>query len=488
MNNLKGTLLSGFLWTGFQTVGTKLISLISQLLLAWLLVPDDFGKIGIASSITGIIFLIQTFGLSDVLISRNKVFDHTTNLAKSISLVMGSLCLILTFTSSFFAQYIYQDSEIRNIILIFCLSIPFSTMSVVSDAKLRIDLRFRELSIVKVVEFLVSQFSIILFVVVGFGVYSFVLGPFIGAVIRYFWLINLSGLTHTFKITFHHWRFLFSNSLYGFFHSICQSVIRQSDYLILGLFASKSEVGIYFLGYSLSVQVIGFLVNSLAPILFPSLMKIPINEKGRIKNVLMKITIVFAFLGMPFAFWQTSIIEPLVLVFFQEKWYDMIPVVQILSLGIGFNVISSLWGPALRIKSKFKEQSIYSFCFMVFFISLITPFSYLYGIKGIAIAVSMYYFVSGPLLLYLSFGSYGVSWSEILNVIFKYFGLSLITYGTVYFLTFVFDFNLYLSLIFNGLFSPIFYFGILTYKDENFMNFLEEIKIKSFLSKIKVLK
>lgn len=475
---LKASLFSGFIWTAFQTVGTKLISLAAQLALAWLLVPDDFGKVGIAFSITGIIFLIQNFGLSDVLISRGKSFSNVFHLSKTISFIMGLICLVFTIAAAFIAEIVYNDSEIKNIILIFCLSVPFSAMAVVPDAKLRIDLKFKKLSIIRVSEFLVAQLSIIIFVLLNFGVYSFVLGPLLGSILKYIAVHKVSKLPHTFKFTLHHWKFIFSNSLFGFFHSICQSAIRQTDYLILGLFVTKAEVGIYFLAYSLSVQVIGFLVNSLSPILFPSLMKIPKNEIQRIKKVLLKITVVFSFLGMPFAMWQTTVIEPMVYLFFEEKWYKMILIVQILSLGIGFNVISSLWAPALKLKSEFKKQAKFSFLSLLFFLSLIIPFSYKLGNVGLAIAVSIYFFIMGPSLLYASFKSFQIQFKTLIIIVLKYFSFSLIVFGGIYYLTKTFQFHHYLSLIFNGIFAPLIYLILLYILDSSFREFIEETGVK----------
>ena len=477
MSNIKNNILTGFLWTGIQTIGTKLISLIAQLVLAWLLLPEDFGKISIAAAVTSIIFLIQNFGLSDLLISRGKMFDRIYNLAKSISALTAIICFVVTVIVAFGAGFIYNDDEITKLILLFSIVIPFNTMSVVSDAKLRIDLRFKELSIVRVTEFLISQTTIIVLVLFGVGIYSFVLGPILSSIVRYFWLVNLAGITHRFRLTYHHWKYLVSNSFYGFIHSVCQTIIRQSDYLILALFVSQTEVGIYFMAYSLSVQVIGVLVNSLSPVLFPALMIIPVEEKGKIKGVLLKITGVFAILGMPFAFWQASIIKPLILIFFEEKWYDTILLVQILSLGIGFNVVSSLWAPALRIKSKYKTQAFYSLLSLLFFISLIVPFSYSGGKEGLALSVTIYLIISGPILLFYSFRYYDISFSELFHPLLKYFSLSIMIFGTCYFFTHQFNLNDMIKLLINGVMSPVIYFGILFLVDKDFCVFLKEIKI-----------
>lgn len=477
MSNIKNNILTGFLWTGIQTIGTKLISLIAQLVLAWLLLPEDFGKISIAAAVTSIIFLIQNFGLSDLLISRGKMFDRIYNLAKSISALTAIICFVVTVIVAFGAGFIYNDDEITKLILLFSIVIPFNTMSVVSDAKLRIDLRFKELSIVRVTEFLISQTTIIVLVLFGVGIYSFVLGPILSSIVRYFWLVNLAGITHRFRLTYHHWKYLVSNSFYGFIHSVCQTIIRQSDYLILALFVSQTEVGIYFMAYSLSVQVIGVLVNSLSPVLFPALMIIPVEEKGKIKGVLLKITGVFAILGMPFAFWQASIIKPLILIFFEEKWYDTILLVQILSLGIGFNVVSSLWAPALKLKSLYKKQMRFSFFSMLFFLCLILPISYTFGNIGMSSAVSVYYVILSPLLLYFSFKEFNVQLIELLQLILKYFICSFLIFGTLYYVSTIFHLNSWVQLLLMGLLSPLLYFVVLSFGDKYFRMLLNEFKL-----------
>lgn len=477
MSKIKSSIISGFLWTGIQTVGSKLISLVAQLILAWLLLPEDFGKISIAFSITSIIIVIQNFGLTDVLVSRGKMFYHIYNLAKSISSVVAFIAITLAVFSSFIAGFIYADNDITNLILIFSLSIPFNTLSVVPDSKLRIDLKFKELSIIKFFEFFISQGLIIVFVLLGYGIYSFVFGPLISSVLRYFWLSNEANCSHRFKFTLNHYLYLFGNSIYGFFHSIFQTIIRHSDYLILALFVSQTDVGIYFMAYSLSVQAVGLLVNSLSPILFPTLMKIPKNEIEQIKIILLKVTGIYALFGMPFALWQASIADSLISIFFNNKWSDTILLVQILSFGIGFTIACSLWSPALRIKSKYKTQAFYSLLSLLFFISLIVPSSYFGGNEGLALSVTIYLIISGPLLLFYSFRYYDISFSELFHPILKYFSLSIMIFGTCYFFTHQFNLNDMIKLLINGVMSPVIYFGILFLVDKDFNAFLKEIKI-----------
>ena len=218
-------------------------------------------------------------------------------------------------------------------------------------------------------------------------------------------------------------------------------------------------------------------MNSLSPILFPALMKIPKNETEKIKIILLKVTGIYALFGMPFALWQASIADSLISIFFNNKWSDTILLVQILSFGIGFTVASSLWAPALRIKSKYKTQAFYSLLSLLFFISLIVPFSYSGGKEGLALSVTIYLIISGPILLFYSFRYYDISFSELFHPLLKYFSLSIMIFGTCYFFTHQFNLNDMIKLLINGVMSPVIYFGILFLVDKDFCVFLKEIKI-----------
>lgn len=457
MSTLSKSLFSGFLWTTVQTFGSKVVSIVSQIILAWLLIPDDFGKVSIAMSITGIVFLIQNFGIYEVLVNRGHMFRKVLPLAQTISLLAALICIVVTIGASFVAEAVYQDAEIRNLILLFGLSIPFNTMSVVPKAKLSIDLKFKEISIINLLQLFFTQLLLILFVVIGLDIYSFVLAPVLVSVIRYFYINYIARVNIFFKFTLHHWRYLVSKSTLSFIHAIFQTIIRYSDYLILGIFTSVSEVGLYFMAYSLSVQVIGLLVNSLTPVLFPTLMKIPKSETAKIKEVLLKITALFGLIGMPFAFWQAVVAKPLILLVLDDKWLDTILLVQILSMGIGFRVLGSLWEVALKLQGLFKKQAIYSIISFFVFMILIVPFSYWYGNIGLAIAVSLFNVFVSLFLVYGAFKTYNVKFMEIIYLALKYFALCFIVFGPLFYLTEKFVAYTIVGFIINGVLAPVIY-------------------------------
>lgn len=470
--NLTHSFFSGIFWTFFQTAGSKVITLVTQLILAWLLIPSDFGKVSIATSLTSIVFLIQALGLTDVLVSRGHMYFKIIDLAKSLAFVTSIICLVFTIITAFLAGLVYDDSTITYLILIFSVCVPFNAMTVVADAKLRIDLKFKQLSLLKLGELILTSILIVAFVLFKLGVYSFIVAPVLVSVLRYIVIHKLAGVNFLFSWNLNHYKYLLSNSLWGFLHNLFQTIIRQSDYLIIGFFVSSQAVGIYFMGYSLSVQVIAILVGSLSPVFFPILKSIPKNEVKTLKNIILKIISVFSLLGMPFAILQAALAEPLIKIFLDEKWVTSIEIIQILSIGIGFNVAATIWAVALRLQDAFKKQAILSFQAAVAFVIAITLATYYFGIVGTAYAVSLYQVLISIFYLKISLKYFQIDFIQILILILKYFFSSLIIFLSFYIMTEFFSLNNWLSILTKGLAPLLFYFFVVYFFDSHSKNLI----------------
>lgn len=462
-NQLKKSFYKGFLWTSFQTIGSKVISLVTQLILAWLLLPEDFGTVVIATSLTSIVFLIQALGLSDVLVSRGHMYFKILDLAKSLAFVTSVICFVLTIITAFLGGAIYDDVTITYLILIFAICVPFNAMTVVADAKLRIDLKFKQLSLLRVVELILTNLLIVVFVLLKLKVYSFIVAPVIVSVLRYIAIHMLAGVNFLFSWRLNHYKYLLSNSLWGFLHNLFQTIIRQSDYLILGFFVSAQAVGIYFMGYSLSVQVIALLVNSLSPVFFPVLKTIPKTEINTIKNILLKIITVFSLFGMPFSLLQAAIAKPIISIFFEEKWYASIQIVQILSIGIGFNVAATVWAVALLWQDAFKKQAILSLIAAVVFVLTIAFATYNFGSLGTAYAVTLFQILFNLYLLKVSLKTFEIDFKNIIKITFKYFLISAIIFSGCYLFTIFNNLNNWLSIVTCG-FIPLLAYFLILYK------------------------
>src|SRR5438270_838862 len=61
---------AGFVWVMVQTLGSKVATVVGQFVLAWLLAPEDFGRVGITYTVCSIANILQQSGAREILVQR----------------------------------------------------------------------------------------------------------------------------------------------------------------------------------------------------------------------------------------------------------------------------------------------------------------------------------------------------------------------------------------------------------------------------------
>lgn len=406
--------LIGTSWLLVQNIGSRVISFGSQIILARLLAPSDFGNIGLALTITTLASVIANFGVDDVLLQRQKTLDYWASSGFVASLVLGLLSFLgVAMAAPLFAA-MYHSHILLSLLPLMAVAMPLTALSTVPMAKLRADLNFRLIATYMTAELAGTQLLTIGLAVWGFGVYSFAIPMPVMALVRAiaFWLIAKPRLG---RIRFKQLRMMSSNSAAVFGTKILTAAVSQGDYFVLGLFATKSVVGAYFFAFRLAIQPVQLLAGNLSNVLFPVLSHLK-NEPERQKSAAIKASRVLAFIVMPYCFLQAAVARPLLTLVFGVKWQAAIPLVEILSVGLAFDAVSWVAGALLQARGEFRRSLIYSCVFFpVFFVMVTAGALYFSGI-GVAFAVSGFYIAFAPVYSYRVFRKVGVSLKEISTI------------------------------------------------------------------------
>ncbi|MBU2927582.1 oligosaccharide flippase family protein [Winogradskyella psychrotolerans] len=433
------SIISGSFWMMLQTVSLKVISFFSQILLALILMPEVFGKVALVTAITNITFITQQFGIQDVLIRRGKAFGLWYETAKSLTLFVSIIAFVISLLIGWLYGYFTNDLEISLLVLILSFSLPFQALSILPNSKLRINLEFKFLAQIKVVELLSIQVGIILLALLDFGVYSFVYPVLFVAIINCLYLYYKTNIQFNFKLHLRKWRILFNDSLYGFYFALASRTSFQIDYIILGFFATQAEVGLYFMAFTIAVQAIGLLAANLPSVIFPTLNKIKLtNIELGLK--LQTLIIVLSIFGAILTSWQFFCAEYLVHLFLSEKWFSIVNLIQILSLGMFFRILSSQWVVPLKLNGEFDKLARIAAISLVVMVALLFPLAYFYKALGIAYGVSIYYFVISFYQLYKSLKNYEINLLSLFLKTNMLLGFSLIAfYGSHFLAEYIID-------------------------------------------------
>jgi O-antigen/teichoic acid export membrane protein len=418
-------------WVLLQTGATKLTAVLGQIVLAWILLPEQFGLISLVYTVTSIGMIIQQFGLNDVLVRRQKSFNNWLPLSFGISWVFGLISFLLLLILGFVGSKVYHDHNIFILVSFYAFTTPMDALSVIPLTKLRIDLDFKMLSLIRVMETFMTMLLTVILAYAGFGVYSFVIPPLVVSAVSLIVKYRLTHIKILFNLHLKRWKYLTVNSSWSLMHSVVQRIMDQTDNILLGILVSKTIVGIYYMAFSLSIQVIGFVANNLPQVLFPSLASI--TDSQRAKDMYRKSVTYLSVFGAAFAIWQGATAYWLVRVLLSAKWVQTTPLVEILSIGMAFRAIAWLWSTPFRVKGRFSDMAKQSFYSLLFMIALVTAGTLKWGVYGTAASVSLYYMIISPVWLYKGFSLLGGTLKETMQVFIIPLPLALFSYGSCWY-------------------------------------------------------
>ena len=120
MSSLAKTLQSSIILV-LQAVAKKLVGLVSTLILARILVPEDFGLVAMATISFGLLEVLCESGMAQYLLSIKRVSKSILNTAFTVNLILKSFFgIVLFFTAPFIADF-FGDKRLTEILYVFSL-------------------------------------------------------------------------------------------------------------------------------------------------------------------------------------------------------------------------------------------------------------------------------------------------------------------------------------------------------------------------------
>ncbi len=419
-------ILSGFAQSAVQ----RFVSFGSQLALAALLRPADFGLIGLATGIAGIVQSMTDVGVEEVLVRRRRRFDIWCAAAFWTMLALLSASGLAIAAIAPFAAIAYHAPGLRGLLLVLAISMPLGAFSVVRGVALRAELRFGFLAAWGSTESLLQALLTVGFAAGGLGAYSFVLPVPIVTVARataframwrrpvVVWRLPRPRL----------WRSLIGVSGVTFASKLCMSMIGQGDYVTLGLIAGHAAVGEYWFGFRLAAQPLFILAGNLSGVLFPTLVTLD-RDRARQGEAAFKASRLLSTLVMPAAFCQAAIAAPLIDQFFARNWSGSVPVIQLLSVGLGFDAVSWIAGSLLAARGEFSTLLRRLVVQLPVFLLLAAAGARTDGAVGTAASVAFYYVATQPIFVWSVFRTLGVKPRAIASLYLKPAALGAVAVG-----------------------------------------------------------
>lgn len=402
----------GFAWMLATTFGSKFVTLGCQLVLAWILVPAEFGLVAMAYSVTAFTAVIQRNGLREILVQRAPRFDEYADTAFWLSLAIGLIVTLLTLAAAPLAAHIYGEPQLVGILSVLATGQLLLALQSVPGAKLQASLKFRELSLISLFEGVATALLTVAFAFAGWKAYSIVLPIPIVQTISFLLLLRLSGFRPKKSFSKTISREMISASALLLGAALLYAFNMQGANIVLGLFHGAAVVGLFFFAYNLCLQINCMLTNNLYSVLLPTLSKLQ-GDVPRQTQAFMRVTQLMNLTGMFICFLLAAVADPLVRALYGEKWLAAIPSIQVLSLGMTFNISFALSVNLLVAQGLFKKLLWFNVFRALAFITLVAIGAQLGGALAVSCASAVYTLIFGPTITYLAVRPGGYGWREV---------------------------------------------------------------------------
>lgn len=404
--SLRATATKGVFWTFMQQFGSQLINFGVSLVLARLLMPEEFGLIGMIAVFMAIGQTLMDSGLTQSIIRSEDPDqeDYSTvfffNLAGSIIVYF-----LIYFTAPLIASF-YRQPALVDILRVYCLSFIIMAFSAVQFARLTKLMDFKTQMLVTIPSLVASGILGIYLAYQGFGVWSLVwrhlFQSFLQTVqlwIRSKWQPSFTFSVSKFK---EHFNFGYKLTLSGLLDTIFSNIYQ----IIIGRYFIASQVGYYTRAQTLRQLPVSNISGALNKVTYPLFASIQ-NDDVRLKRVYKEIMLMVLFIIAPTLIIMGVLAEPLFRFLFTEKWLPAVPYFQVMCLGGILYPIHSYNLNILKVKGRsdlFLKLEIIKKILIVVVIAI----SIRYGIMGliwgqlftsiVALAINTHY--SGKFIKY----------------------------------------------------------------------------------------
>ncbi len=336
MSNQHSTLwqqtMRGTLWFYFSTYAGKALVFISTIVLARLLLQEDFGVAGYGLVVISFLNVLGDLGIGTAFIFHADE-EEMADTAFWLNLATGLLLFSATWLAAPLAGAFFQDPQAIRIVRALAFNFPLVALGNIHDAMLRKSLTFRRKFIPDLAKAISKGLLSILLAFFGFGAWSLIWGHLAGTLAAALVLWAVVPWRPRWRLN----RRL-SDSLVRYGGSIVAVnalgvLLLNVDYLLVGRYLGATALGIYTLAFRLPELLIQEFPIIVSSVLFPTFTKLQ-NDQAQLTNGIYNTLRYSTIVTVPVGVGLALVAEPLVLTLYSARWAEMIPVLTAVALNM----------------------------------------------------------------------------------------------------------------------------------------------------------
>lgn len=333
--NKKQNLFGSFLWALLERLGAQGVGVIVNIVLARLLLPEDYGILAVMVIFTNLANQLVLNGFNASLIQNKDVTDEDYSSVLNISWIFAVLLYVILFFS---APWIAEFYEIPALVLplrVLALLLFPSVLQSVQTAKLRRDMDFKQLFQLTILTSLAGGCVGVGMAYAGFGVWALVGQQLAGSVCTCIVLWLKLRWRPRLVINWKRVGVLFSYGWKLLAASLLNTLYADLTGLVIGKKYTPTMLAYYDKGQMLPSKLLVNINDSIQNVMLPALAKVQ-DDREQCKEMMRRSVQVSCFIIFPMMAGLAAVTEPVVIILLTEKWLPCVPFMQLACLNFAF--------------------------------------------------------------------------------------------------------------------------------------------------------
>ena len=331
MSSLQDKTIDSMMWNTIDKVGSYIIVFLSNLVLARLLMPEDFGCIAMLQVFIALADILVHGGFGMALIQKKEADHIDYSSVFYVNLVISIVLYSVFFVSAPYIASFYDLPLLSKVLRIQAIVLIINSFSVVQVSILRRNLRFKELAIRNLVSSFIGLAVGIVCAYYGWGVWSLVINQLVGRTVGFLMLWYVSEWRPSFEFSFASVKTLFSFGGLMMISSLVSTLFENLQSLIIGKYFNAAELGYVNQAKKLENIPSGAISSVVTQVSFPVFAQIQ-EDRSKLRYGIQKNIMAIQYINLPMMILLIIIAEPLILLFYGQRWVICIPYFQILCL------------------------------------------------------------------------------------------------------------------------------------------------------------
>jgi O-antigen/teichoic acid export membrane protein len=430
ITTIKHKAVNAVIWSGVERLSGQLIRFVIGVILARLLVPAEYGLIGMLAIFMGVAQVFVNCGFGEGLIQKQNTTHRDECSVFYFNIAFGAIAAALLYAAAPWIANFYHQPILIGLTRLMALDVVINSFGLVQTMLLTKEIDFKTQLKVSVISTLISGGIAVGMAMRGFGVWSLAAQVLIGDALRVALLFVFHAWRPSAVFSLSSLRELLPFGSRMFASGLLNSVFTEVYSLVIGRIYAPADLGLFTRARQMQQMPVDNICNIVGRVSFPVFASVQ-HDKAVLKRGVRRAARGLVMINFPLMIGLAVVARPLVLVLLTKKWEACVPFIQLLCVGGALYPISLIHLNALMAQGR-SDLFLRLEVIKKIVLAISVAITFRYGVKGLLIGDIVVSAISCWLNSHYSVQLLGYSWKEQFRDLLPYFGISAVMGGCVW--------------------------------------------------------